>query len=163
MTLLIEYLQGCGAMIDFKLYNTSSENNKIDKTLNNEYVTTIVIKDDTNILTPTVQLNIAYDNIINKNYCYIPLFNRYYFITSLINVSNSIFELHLKCDVLMSHKDEILNLSCVINRSTSNYNSYFVDNELSCYNNPRIQTKVFPNKDIFNMGRSYLLTVSGGN
>ena len=27
--------------------------------LNNEYATTIVIKDDTNILTPTVQLNIA--------------------------------------------------------------------------------------------------------
>ena len=159
-------------MIDFKLYNTTSENNKIDKTLNNEYVTNIVIKDDTNILTPTVQLNIAYDNIINKkyknkekpeNYCYIPLFNRYYFILSLINVSNSIFELQLKCDVLMSHKDEILNLSCVINRSTSNYNSYFVDNELSCYNNPRIQTKVFPNKDVFNLGRSYLLTVSGGN
>lgn len=149
-------------MIDFKLYNTTSENNKIDKVLNNEYTTNIVIKDDTNILTPTIQLNITYNKIIDKNYCYIPLFNRYYFITSLINVSNSIFELHLKCDVLMSHKDEILNLSCVINRSTSNYNSYFVDNELSCYNNPRIQTKVFPNKDIFNMGRSYLLTVSGG-
>lgn len=148
-------------MIEIKLYTTSDENNKLNKTLSNELTINAVLKTENEILMPILDLSIAYVDIKNMNYVYIPIFNRYYFITSMKIINNNIVRINLKCDVLMSHKDEILRLSCVIGRSSSNYNAYFSDSEFSCYNNPRIQTKVFPNYNVFNQGRSYLITVSG--
>ena len=74
---------------------------------------------------------------------------------------NGLWLIDLSCDVLMSFKDSILALECVVNRSSSDYNSYFNDDEFSCYNNSRVQTKLFPNYGVFNNGRTYLITVSG--
>ena len=143
------------------LYNTASENNKINKDISTEILTVDgTLKNECAISNPMIRLQ-ATSDIVNANYAYIPTFKRYYFVNKVTSLANGLWLLDLSCDVLMSFKDSILDLECVVSRSSSSYNSYFNDDEFSCYNNDRVQTKIFPNSGVFNSGRSYLITVSG--
>ena len=105
-----------------KTYNTESSVNTINKIIN--FVTDIDVKfkDEVNIYNPTIVLK--YDDLIDFNYIYIDKFKRYYFIEDIEVFPNKIYSLSLKCDVLMSFKDEILNSYGNITRQT-NYNDYY--------------------------------------
>ncbi len=63
------------------------------------------LKNETNLTTPTITLNYTLDNLFNFNYCYIPKFNRYYFIINFKINSNNTLDLFLKVDVLFSNYD----------------------------------------------------------
>ena len=143
------------------LYNTASENNKINKDISTVILSVDgTLKNECAVSNPTIRLQATAD-ILNANYAYIPIFKRYYFINKITSLVNGLWLIDLSCDVLMSFKDSILALECVVNRASSDYNSYFNDSEFSCYNNSRVQTKLFPNYGVFNNGRTYLITVSG--
>jgi len=105
-----------------KTYNTESSVNTINKIIN--FVTDIDVKfkDEVNIYNPTIVLK--YDDLIDFNYIYIDKFKRYYFIEDIEVFPNKIYSLSLKCDVLMSFKDDILNSYGNITRQT-NYNDYY--------------------------------------
>ena len=60
------------------------------------------------------------------NYCYIPAFQRYYFVNNW-NWLNSVWECSLVCDVLASFKTEIGNMSEYIMRSASAYDGWIDD------------------------------------
>ena len=61
-------------------YNVSDPRNKVNKTLSNGSDFSGSIKNETSILDPVVLIN---GDITGFNYCYIPLFNRYYFINDV--------------------------------------------------------------------------------
>ena len=105
-----------------KAYNTESSVNTINKNIN--FVTDIDVKfkDEVNIYNPMVVLK--YDDLIDFNYVYIDKFKRYYFIETVEVFPNKIYHLTLKCDVLMSFKDDILNSYGNITSQT-NYNDYY--------------------------------------
>lgn len=105
-----------------KLYNTNSDNNKLNKVLTNEIIIDIKLKNDTDIIQPTIFL--YSETLINSNYCYIPEFNRYYYINSITTNSNKVFKLELEVDVLMSFKNDILNSYAYVIQQT-NYNNYY--------------------------------------
>lgn len=98
-----------------KLYDCTDSYNTINKTLTGEIERDIRLKDKVNIITPIITLKSS--SIINKNYCFIPSFNRYYFIQDVIIVNDNIQEIYLKCDVLESFKDDILNSEGVVSMS----------------------------------------------
>lgn len=103
-----------------KLYDCTDSHNTINKSLMGEIERDIKLKDKVNVITPIITLKSK--TIINKNYCYIPSFNRYYFIQDVIILNNDIQEIYLKCDVLESFKNDILNSEGVISMSdTDNY------------------------------------------
>lgn len=108
------------------LYNNSSELNSVSKVLAELTTTTAVLKDDTEISAPIVQLKSALPP--TANYCYIPAFERYYYINKQNIIPGGINELSLQCDVLMSFKSTILDSTVIAERSTNHCNKSLPDN-----------------------------------
>lgn len=108
------------------LYNNSSELNFISKVLTELTSTAAVLKDGTEISAPVVRLNAAMPPA--ANYCYIPAFGRYYYISKQTILPGGINELTLSCDVLMSFKDTILGSNVIAERSTNKCNKKLPDN-----------------------------------
>lgn len=93
-----------------KLYKTLDGGNVINKTLNHMKDFNIKFKDTTSIISPSINLRIIDDfKITECNYCFIDEFNRYYFIADIQLMNDNIYRLNLECDVLESHKTDILN------------------------------------------------------
>lgn len=118
-------------------YSSSAEKNRIDKTsyLSNALEVDILLKENCGMLTP---LLIISANVTDKNYLYIPLFSRYYFITNITRLDNNRVEISCKCDVLMSHKEDILKLKVIATRSSNKYNQYLIDKAIA------IESDYFP-------------------
>ena len=104
-------------------YNTNSSNNTINKVLLNKTEYEIKLKDNTDIINPMIVLRS--DDIILFNYAYIPKFNRYYFVEKIELFPNSIYYIHLRCDVLESYKEDILKCDANIIQQKQNVNSYY--------------------------------------
>lgn len=100
------------------LYNTTSPNNKINKTLTNATVLTGDFREETGLLSPVFRV----EGMQNRsfNYAYIPDFNRYYYIEEYRSLGHNILELQLKVDVLMSYKATIYTTNAYIERASLN-------------------------------------------
>lgn len=107
--------------MEIKLYKTVSERVRIMKQITDELVLTGSLRDQSSIITPTFALE---KNPIGYNYCYIPAFHRYYYIKNIVAVRKQLFQLQLKCDVLMSYKDEIYAMQALIDREETPDTSY---------------------------------------
>lgn len=111
--------------MNITFYKTKSETNKINKTLSDALPITGSIKDNTNIVSPTIK--VQYNaNLLTYNYCYIPVFNRYYFVNS-VEIDGDILIISLSCDVLMSFKNDILSSKVRVIRSSSSKIKYLPD------------------------------------
>ena len=105
-----------------KAYSNNDSANTINKTLDFIIDIDVKFKEEVNIYEPSIMLK--YDDLIDFNYLYIDKFKRYYFIEDVEVFPNKIYKLTLKCDVLMSFKDDILNSYGNITSQT-NYNNYY--------------------------------------
>ena len=105
------------------LYNTTDNNNVINKVLKDSTEFEIKFKDKTDIMKPVVLLHSETD--VNFNYAYMENFKRFYFIESIEIFPNNIYSLSLTCDVLESFKDEILKSSGYISQQNENINPYY--------------------------------------
>ena len=85
------------------------------------------LKGTTNMVEPTIIMNGIPANWSTKwNYCWIPLFDRFYFINNWTWV-NGVWECSMICDVLASYKTEIGESSEYIARSSFTYNGEIMD------------------------------------
>ena len=116
--------------MELKLYNTVSSNNTINKVLTDEVTFDIKFKDVANIQSPVIKINSK--NLITSNYAFIPDFNRYYFIEQIIIESNNINSLYMKCDLLETYKEDILNSVGLIevSKDGDDYLDIGYDNEI---------------------------------
>lgn len=105
------------------LYNTTSTYNCINKTLTNSTDFEVKLKDSTSMTKPIILLNTSLD-LSNYNYCYIPKFKRYYFLTNITIQRQNLFIIDLDIDVLESYKNDILNSVAYISQ-TINSNPYY--------------------------------------
>lgn len=144
--------------MEIRLYSSSDETNKIDKTLTNEIVLNGTLKDETSVINPIILIEA--NNLTQYNYCYIPLFKRYYFIKDITVVRNNLFRLFLDIDVLMSYKDEILNLDCIVNKQENNSTPYINDNS-RIYEN-RNFTSIINFRNGFDDDGNFILITAGG-
>ena len=143
------------------LYTTSSEKNRIGKTLTQQAQKTGVLRpsDNGNLRTPVITVEYS-ATVLSCNYAHISEYNRYYFIVNKTPISNDRIELQLKCDVLESFKNEIKNNEMLIDRSEYNTNTFLVDNSRPVFNYPMVLTKNFSTGfDSF----KYYLTVASSN
>lgn len=149
---------------DLLLYRNSAEVNRVDKTPYLVSVDTItgVLRDECSMQRPSILINTL--EIPSFNYVYIPVFNRYYYVTSITAVSFGLWRVELNCDVLMSFKDKIKTLSAIIGRQENDYNNYLIDNEIPTQNTPIVEVIDIPS-DAFNTqasaGHNFLLTAIG--
>lgn len=106
-------------------YQTYEEKNKLNKQLGEGITLSGHLTTDVSIMDPVLIIALN-TNITVCNYCYIPAFGRYYFITDITTVNKElVIKLHV--DVLMSFKADILASKAVINRTNVGDN-YITDN-----------------------------------
>jgi hypothetical protein len=108
--------------IDMKLYRNSSEQNRVDKSkyLESAGILNGILRDECDMINPVIV--IEYHKVPDFNYIYIPAFKRYYFLTKFEFVRKNAYRLYLHVDVLMSYKDGIKNLKCLVLRNEYRYN-----------------------------------------
>lgn len=131
------------------LYKNSAENNRVDKTNQLAFISTIngALRESCSIVTPV--FDIQYDKVPNFNYIWIPSFGRYYFITDITSVRNGLWRVELKCDVLMTYKDGIKALSAIIARQENDFNDNLVDSKIPTEMGKEVEYLEITN-DIFN-------------
>ena len=117
------------------LMKNTSDDRCLKKATSTIHTYTCKFKSDCSIMKPELELNYE-SNVFTANYCYIPEFKRYYYITD-ITVSQQRIFVKCKVDVLMSYADEIYNMSGYYKRSNkvANTNTYLVDNKYEIQNN----------------------------
>lgn len=112
-----------------QFYNNRSGVNIINKKLDpiGEEID-FVLKEDVNIINPVLKLG----GYVGGNYCYIPDFNRCYFIDNYNLNSQGVYELFLSVDVLSTYKDDLTSGKLLIKSSESGIK--YLDNKEE-YNN----------------------------
>lgn len=112
------------------LYSVNDGDNVISKSLGKSIEIDMMLKSDTDIINPVILLEtISGVDFIEFNYCHIPELGRYYFITTIQNVNNRLWNLHCECDVLMTYKQDILSSNARLWRGikTGDYANIVVD------------------------------------
>jgi hypothetical protein len=98
--------------MEIVLYTTGSERHAISKTLQNALELTGSLRGESSVINPSFIVELS--NPSQYNYCFIPDFNRYYFITNITIVRTNIWRFDCSVDVLMSYQTEILNLDVIV-------------------------------------------------
>lgn len=98
--------------MDISLYYNASEKNTIGKALQAELHLSGTLRAECSVTSPVIRIQNS--SFLNYNYAYIPDFNRYYFITGIMAVSDNIFDISLSVDVLESFKTDIKKLEAIL-------------------------------------------------
>ena len=125
------------------LYHITDAKNVINKTLGEGTDFDIKLKGITTIDDCVIEIH-TNNSIVNYNYCYIPLFSRYYFINDIEIFPNNIYRVHLHIDVLETYKTDILNAKGVI------------------YNTPTKETKIESNVTLSDKENHIVMITVGG-
>ena len=113
--------------IVFGYYN-SSESNRLDKSLSQQFEAACTFRNTVSVLNPVIELEM--DELPKINYVFLVALHRYYYVTDITIIRNRLYALHLAVDVLMSYKDEILNLNPIIERQENYYNNLLVNDHV---------------------------------
>lgn len=148
----------------FTFYQYKDDKKRVDKT---NYLGTAlatknncIFKDSEDKGTP--QLELAYDaNIKDANYVYIQELAAYYYLNEPI-MAGQRFIFNATKDLLMSEKDNILNLECIVSRQQNAYNAYLNDSRLPIMNRQKVNTLPFPSGFADRTQDSIILVVNGG-
>mgnify|MGYP007101885808 FL=1 len=107
-------------VVNITLYKNTSANNTINKNIISPVNISGHLHDSTDVEFPVIVLHGIYTAY---NYCYIPAFQRYYFIENIVIHGNTTI---IKCtiDVLYTYRTDVLNSYALINQSTE-YNPYY--------------------------------------
>lgn len=144
--------------MEIKLYNTTSEKNRLDKTLTTVATLNGVLKSDSSIINPVIM--IERNAPTGFNYVKITDFNRYYFVNDIVVNRNKLMTISLNIDVLMSYKDEIKTQNIIIDKSTSDYDLYLRDENLKTNVKTKTDIKQFPSG--LSSNGTFILITAGG-
>lgn len=142
------------------LFKTNSENNRVVKTLTDEKQLSGELRNQTSVLNPSIRIESA-DNISTYNYAYISEFGRYYYITDIVSVRTNCWVVSLRCDVLMSYKDEIQGLNVILdNTQETGLSNYLSSPNWVSLVKTKTDIKVFP-LGLSEQGEFILITAGG--
>lgn len=153
-----------------KLYSNNSDTNRVDKTsfIVEKMTLNGTLREETSVMNPSIIVS-SDSSILNSNYAYIELFKRYYFITNITSIRNGLWRIDLRCDVLMSFKDEIKNIKCLVARNENSYNPLLNDNKVIIQKNVNYEVVVSSESPLFestsvavNNPFSYIIQWIGG-
>lgn len=94
-------------------YKTLDNKNVINKTLTSPLNVELKLRDNQDVIAPVLKMSV---NVTPYNYCYIPYFNRFYFVEK-IEKQGKLFIVGLYCDVLESYKNDILSSNARFKRN----------------------------------------------
>lgn len=118
--------------MELVLYQNLSDPNEYPKNLTTIDTLNVLLLEESSIINPKFQVS---NPNFTANYCYVPDFNRYYYITNITVDKNRLFVINAKCDVLQSFFNEIKESPVIIKRSSKLdvLNSYMKDDQREFY------------------------------
>ena len=149
--------------MNVKFYHNYSDNIVVDKNITQigNTISSAVIKDNVSVTDPVFILkDFTNFNPATANYCYIDSLNRYYYITDIIILTNSVYEIHCRVDVLKTYASGIRGNTAVIGRQQqkSAYNLLLRDGTYKVKANPNYQIFRLPSGF---SGHYHILLVAG--
>lgn len=119
-------------------YNMNCEKNLVDKSssLTNSRLLNGQLNEQCDILNPSILVD--FDGVFEWNYCYVPKFKRYYFVTSVTSVRNKIWRIGLKVDVLYTFETDIRSNGAYITRNENTYDGKLNDERRPLQNIPAV-------------------------
>lgn len=87
-----------------------------------------ILKEPSGVINPTISLDTGLTSRPDYNYCYIPEFDRYYYVSEW-TFNRSLWTAALQVDVLASFRDEIGGTSLYVLRSSAAYDGTIIDSE----------------------------------
>ena len=144
-----------------KFYKNKSDKLVVDKQLTQigNTISDAVIKENISITDPVFFLkDFTSFNVATANYVYISDLERYYYITDIAIIGQSLYEIHCHVDVLKSFASGIRSNYAVISRQENLKDLYLNDGVFKTKSNPSFETIQFPSgfSDYY-----YFLTVAG--
>lgn len=119
------------------------------------------LKEPCSVMSPVLILSRIYGA---ATYAYIPVWDRYYFITDVNFLTGERIEMHLENDVLATCKNAIAGYTCFVERSESQYNDMFDDHLVSNTENVvyRASEKTQLGQGFDGSGCYVIRTINGG-
>lgn len=156
-----------------ELGNTSSATNVVDKEFTMYNNPSGYLRKGSSIIDPVIVLQLDNNDVWRKscNYAHIDAFSRWYYITNIIALHGTapttsypspyqLWEVHMHVDVLKTYANEIRQQRAVVARQEAKFNLMLDDGIFMCYQNPKIQTKLFSNPTPFE-NQEFVLVVAG--
>lgn len=109
-----------------QFFNFSKEENSTARPTGAGATFNCRLLDNCSVMNPVLSLNVGISSFPDYNYCYIPSFRRYYWITD-ISFNASLLIVYLSVDVLATYKDTIGNETLYITRSAYDKDGYIAD------------------------------------
>lgn len=144
------------------LQSTTSEKNRMDKTITDIATYSGTLRADTSIVDPVFLVECDLANVVHANYLTVQAFGRSYFINNIRSMRAGLVEFTCHCDVLSSFKTQIRQNHAIMHRSERNWNLYLNDGSLKMTQRPeKIVTEHFSNELAFVNHFSYVLVLAG--
>lgn len=126
------------------LYVTTSDRNKLTKSLGSAVSFDCVLKEQSDVLHPVIRVNTS-SNLSGYNYARIERYGRYYYIEKIETTPNHFWEITMTVDPLMTYKDYIERVSGTITRSETIFDAYLNDPNYKAESYRKYVTRRFPN------------------
>ena len=140
-------------------YGTDSEPEKVDKTLGTPLALTGSLRNESNVVNPRILVEADTETLSEKNYAYIPEFDRYYFISDIVSVRNHVCMVIMHVDVLMSFRTQIRENYAFLEKQRISGNRYVNDGSWFHDSRQFYTVKSFPNG--FNDNGKFILITAG--
>ena len=147
-------------MVKLTLYQYTGQKNVVNKNLPVGIDCLGVLRDTTDVISPTIIIRIK--TPVKANYAYLPDFGRYYFIDNISYISGDKAEINLSVDVLKSYENEIMDATATV-RETDNPDKYASNRETVYNRKPKFEKVEFPNKNLFDETGSIIMVTIKGN
>lgn len=145
--------------MNIQFYRNKSENNRLNKDIQQLYEYSGNFKEDTSIINPSILIEQPINLIGGSNYMHIESLGRYYYITDMVSVSYNLTEIQAHVDVLMSFANQIKANGGIVKRSQTDWNLYLNDGSFKVYQYRTYSTYQFPNA--FPADNDLVLAVAG--
>ena len=122
---------------------TTSEKRQLDKSVSYALSLSGTLRNETNVVNPTILVEANVSTLAGCNYMSIPSFHRQYFITDVRSISDELCEVSGHCDVLSTYKAGIRSNIAIVGRSATegNWNLFLTDPMLKVTNKSNIIIK----------------------
>jgi len=146
--------------MQIRLFHNKSPNNKIGKELVSGATFIGSFRDSSKILKPSVMIEAT--DVRGYDYAYIPEFDRYYYITEKTSYRTGLWLIDMEVDVLETYKNDIKNLSCIIEATEGYGGNNYLPNSESWVSTVKAKTDIINfSSGLLNNGEYILITAGG--
>lgn len=123
------------------------------------------VTENCDILRPVLRM-MYNPQLAGCNYAYIPLWKKYYFITTDLTTPATALNIGMEVDPLYSNLEELKEVYATVTRSENAVSNFITDNLYTVKSTEQVTTKYFSENpfktDAFGNNMGYVLTVIGG-